>query len=74
MRLREKYNAHPLESTTTLTQSGSSGDPAPSPEDDALTARLRESGNLVGIPLLDHVIVGRPGYFSYDEEGWPSLK
>ncbi len=49
-----------------------SGDPAPSPEDNALTARLRESGRVLGIPLLDHVIVGREGYFSYAENGWPS--
>ena len=51
-----------------------SGDPPPSPEDHALTARLRESGWIVGIPLLDHVIVGRQGYFRYDEEDWPTLK
>ncbi|MDP6365676.1 MAG: DNA repair protein RadC [Nitrospinota bacterium] len=51
-----------------------SGDPSPSPEDHALTARLRESGWIVGIPLLDHVIVGRQGYFRYDEEDWPTLK
>lgn len=34
-----------------------SGDPTPSPEDVALTARLREAGELMGIPLLDHVIL-----------------
>ncbi len=48
-----------------------SGDPAPSPEDRALTARLRESGALLGIPLLDHVVVGKGAYFSFEEEGWP---
>lgn len=47
-----------------------SGDPLPSPADNALTARLRESGKILGISLLDHVIVGRSGYYSYDEEGW----
>jgi DNA repair protein RadC len=51
-----------------------SGDPSPSSEDHALTARLLETGRIVGIPLLDHVIVGREGYFSYDEEDWPTLK
>ncbi|MEK6710390.1 MAG: DNA repair protein RadC [Nitrospinota bacterium] len=49
-----------------------SGDPAPSPEDRALTARLRQSGQLVGVPLLDHVIVGRGAFFSFAEAGWPS--
>ncbi len=48
-----------------------SGDPAPSPEDRALTARLVNSGRLLGIPLLDHIVVGRSGYFSFAEEGWP---
>lgn len=48
-----------------------SGDPSPSPEDHALTGRLLKSGKLLGIPLLDHVVVGGSGYFSYDEEGWP---
>lgn len=48
-----------------------SGDPAPSPEDRAFTARLVESGRILGIPLLDHVIVGRGKYFSFAEEGWP---
>lgn len=35
-----------------------SGDPAPSQEDLELTARLKEAGELMGITLLDHVIVG----------------
>jgi DNA repair protein RadC len=49
-----------------------SGDPVPSRDDRAITARLLESGRLLGIPLLDHVVVGRGGYFSFAEEGWPS--
>jgi DNA repair protein RadC len=35
-----------------------SGDPTPSPEDIALTHRLRDVGQLVGIPIVDHIIVG----------------
>ena len=38
-----------------------SGDPAPSDEDIAETKRLREVGDLVGIPLDDHVVIGRNG-------------
>ena len=38
-----------------------SGDPTPSDEDIAETKRLRETGNIVGIPLDDHVIIGRNG-------------
>jgi DNA repair protein RadC len=35
-----------------------SGDPTPSAEDKELTRRLKEVGELVGIQLLDHIIVG----------------
>lgn len=46
-----------------------SGDPAPSAEDIAVTARLREAGALVGIPLLDHIILGDERYYSFLERG-----
>ena len=47
-----------------------SGDPAPSPEDIAVTKKLAEVGRLLDIPLLDHVIVGDKGrYFSMQKEG-----
>ena len=35
-----------------------SGDPRPSAEDVSVTRRLQETGRLVGIPLLDHVVIG----------------
>lgn len=44
-----------------------SGDPTPSPEDVFLTRRLREVGDIVGIPVLDHVVVGRGSYVSLAE-------
>jgi len=44
-----------------------SGDPTPSPEDLALTRRLREVGDLVGIPLVDHVVVAERGCRSMAE-------
>jgi len=46
-----------------------SGDPEPSPDDLALTARLRDVGRLVGIPVLDHVIVGGDDYVSLADRG-----
>jgi DNA repair protein RadC len=46
-----------------------SGDPTPSPEDIMLTQRLREAGKIIGIELLDHVIVGRTGWFSMKAKG-----
>src|SRR5690606_20356982 len=36
-----------------------SGDPTPSPEDRAVTRQLARAGRAVGIPVIDHVVVGR---------------
>jgi len=46
-----------------------SGDPTPSREDREVTIRLAEVGRLVGIPVLDHVVLGDPGYSSMRELG-----
>jgi DNA repair protein RadC len=48
-----------------------SGDTTPSPEDLVLTKRLREVADLLGIPLLDHLILGDEGYYSFADQGWP---
>ncbi len=42
-----------------------SGDPTPSIEDTAFTSRLVEAGNLLQIPLLDHIIIGYNSYYSF---------
>ncbi len=44
-----------------------SGDPEPSPEDLEVTRRLVEVGRLLGVPLLDHVILGEDRYVSLKE-------
>lgn len=41
----------------------------PSTQDDRITEQLRRGCEAVGIPLLDHIIVSRNGYFSYLDEG-----
>ena len=46
-----------------------SGDPEPSQEDLRITERLVEVGKLVGIPVLDHVIVGNESYTSFADQG-----
>ncbi len=46
-----------------------SGDPRPSPEDREVTWRLAEAGDLLGIRLLDHLIVGETAYWSFADEG-----
>lgn len=44
-----------------------SGDPTPSPEDVSLTRRLREAGELLGIPVVDHVVIGDGAFVSIAE-------
>lgn len=47
-----------------------SGDPTPSNEDKAITQRLIDSGNLLGIQVLDHIVLGDNGkYLSFKERG-----
>lgn len=46
-----------------------SGSPEPSIEDMDLTKRLVDAGQLLGIPVLDHVIVAEMGYYSFMEKG-----
>jgi DNA repair protein RadC len=47
-----------------------SGDPRPSAEDRELTARLVEAGEVLGIKVLDHLIIGDGRYVSFADEGW----
>ena len=56
-------------SAVILVHNHPSGDPHPSPEDRTVTRQLSEAGSLVGIPVLDHVIVGDGRYVSMAEEG-----
>ena len=46
-----------------------SGDPYPSTEDRNLTTALEKAGDLIGIPLLDHMIIGDGTYYSFKEHG-----
>ena len=46
-----------------------SGESKPSPEDDAVTRRLVDAGVLLGIPVLDHVIIGDGEHRSYAQQG-----
>lgn len=48
-----------------------SGDPTPSPEDRAVTRQLGAAGRAIGIPVLDHVVVGRGRYVSLADELGP---
>ncbi len=46
-----------------------SGDPSPSPDDVALTERLVQAGELIGIDVLDHVVLGDGQYCSFRDMG-----
>ena len=47
-----------------------SGDPQPSTEDRELTRRLVAAGELLGIQVLDHLIIGDNRYLSFADQGW----
>ncbi|MBC2577142.1 DNA repair protein RadC [Peptostreptococcus russellii] len=46
-----------------------SGNPSPSDEDIKITERLMYSGEIIGIEVLDHIIIGDGEYYSMKEEG-----
>ncbi len=49
-----------------------SGDPEPSGEDETITRRLKEAGELLGIRFLDHVIIGERSYYSFVDHAYQS--
>lgn len=69
---------HPREVFSYAVKSGSasvilvhnhpSGDPTPSSEDILITKRLYEAGQILGIELLDHIIIGNKKYVSLKEK------
>jgi len=57
-------------STVILAHNHTSGEPAPSEPDRWMTERVAQAGELLGIPLVDHIVLGQPGYVSLREIGW----
>lgn len=45
-----------------------SGDPKPSQNDIDVTRKLKLSGDILGVPVLDHIVFGDDGYISMNEE------
>ena len=68
---REVYNPVIRESAAGVifVHNHPSGDPAPSPEDIDITKRLKEIGDVMGVRVLDHVVIGHDRYFSFNERG-----
>ncbi len=46
-----------------------SGDPTPSREDREITRRLKEAGELMGVAVLDHIIIGDGDFVSFSARG-----
>lgn len=45
-----------------------SGDPEPSDEDHQITVQMTKAGKLLGIPVLDHVVIGDGRYYSFNDK------
>jgi len=46
-----------------------SGDANPSPEDVAITEQLKNAGEILGIPIIDHMIIGHDSFYSFKQQG-----
>ena len=68
---REVYKAALLASAASVifVHSHPSGDPEPSSADIELTRQLKQVGQLMGIQVLDHVIIGRGKFYSFADKG-----
>lgn len=68
---REVFKAAILDSASSVivAHNHPSGDPTPSREDLAITTKLVETGNIIGITLTDHVIIGDCRHYSLKESG-----
>ena len=68
---REVFKAALMVNTSSLilAHNHPSGDPVPSREDIEITRRLVEAGNVLGIQILDHIIVGNGRYRSLKDAG-----
>jgi DNA repair protein RadC len=66
---REVFQRAILDSSTGIivAHNHPSGDIYPSHEDIIITEKLRSAGKIIGIPLIDHVIIGKEMYYSFCE-------
>ena len=71
VRMAEVFRPAILDSATGIivAHNHPSGDPAPSPEDIHVTRLLIETGRLLDIEVMDHLIIGRGQYVSMRERG-----
>src|SRR5574342_412403 len=69
---REVFNLAVRESAAAVifVHNHPSGDPSPSEEDRVLTERLVSAGEVLGIRVLDHIVIGDGRYVSFADQGW----
>lgn len=69
---REIFHAavQAMAATIIVVHNHPSGDPAPSREDEEVTKTLAQAGRILNIPILDHIIIGKHGYYSFKEKGY----
>ena len=46
-----------------------SGNPRPSREDFMITQRMKMAGEILGVALADHIVIGKDGFYSFKEHG-----
>ncbi len=63
-----KFAVEELASGIIVAHNHPSGNLKPSDSDIILTKKLKEAGKVLEIPLLDHLIIARNGYFSFTDE------
>ncbi len=68
IRLIMKEAIDAVASAMILSHNHPSGNIKPSIEDDTITNKLKKAGQLMDIPLLDHIIIGENCYYSYKDE------
>lgn len=63
-----KHAIEHLASSIILVHNHPSGNISPSAQDDALTRKIKSAGQLLDVNVVDHLIIGQTGYYSYADE------
>jgi DNA repair protein RadC len=64
-----KHALHECAASVVLVHNHPSGEPTPSPADRKVTHDMVKAGELLGVPVFDHVIIGEARYYSFGEHG-----
>jgi DNA repair protein RadC len=64
-----KEAVNQLASSILVAHNHPSGNLTPSQADREITFKIKETGKLLDIALIDHIIIGQDGYFSFADEG-----